>query len=187
MLQAAALLAASFVSSACYKFASSFFCTWSETFCTCVHLLSKKMHPVSDRFSAFRSVRSRQPFLMFEVLYDNSIFICVFQIFYGIKDRSWKRYSSIAQILEVNIHEFETILWSVQTVLCSTRGGGDVKGTEALYGIEWSPCLVQQYSHRIRIRNGLYTFFVIFVWRRERSKGKFSQKEFDYLHPVVYM
>jgi len=96
----------------------------------------------------FPSVRSRQHFLIFKVLYGNSIFICVVQIFSGIKDLSWKRYSSIAQILEVNVHEFETRLWCVQTVLCSTRGW-DIKGTKALYVIEWSPWLVQHYSHCI--------------------------------------
>jgi hypothetical protein len=59
---------------------------------------------------------------MFKILYCNSIFICVFQTFSGIKARAWKRYSSIAQSLEVNIHEFETRLWCVQAALCSTRG-----------------------------------------------------------------
>ena len=128
----------------------------------------------------FPSVRPRQHFLIFKVLYGNSIFICVVQIFSGIKDFSWKRYSSIAQILEVNIHEFETRLWCVQTVLCSTRGW-DIKGTKALYVIEWSSCLVWQYLHYIRMCNGLYTFFVIFLRRRERNEGKFSQKGFRML------
>ena len=119
---------------------------------------------------SFPSVRSPQHFLMFKVLYGNSIFRWVVHIFSAIKDRSWKRYSSIAQILEVNIHEFEIGLWCVQTVLCSTRGWV-IKGTKALYVIECSPRPVQQYSHCTGMCNGLYTFFAMFLWRRERNEG----------------
>jgi hypothetical protein len=87
MPQAAALLAASFVSSASYKFAICFLHLGCNLFFLCTLTLEVTASYSRQLFN-FASVRSRQPFLMFKDLYGNSIFICVSHTFPDIKARA---------------------------------------------------------------------------------------------------
>jgi len=60
--------------------------TWNLLFlCT---LTFEETASYSRQLFSFPSVRSRQAFLMFKVLYGNSIFICVFHIISDIKARA---------------------------------------------------------------------------------------------------